>query len=213
MVHCSNASKGQMGFFSSFKGLKLLKPCNKCKRMSFWEKLLITSMTYWLLSSRILTQTHYSSLPVPQTTYNVSPNRVSFRTVHNTLHNKFKFNNLSLCIYFSIFWSHFNLFIYFNMGAFISGWTKRAANTEYSNEDLHIAVKIVNLAKRKAVAPWWWERVGYVKTQLSSILIITLTTNFFGHCEPPSCHKYIDIFLWPTNVPTVAEIYRRQHNK
>ena len=64
-----------------------------------------------------------------------------------------------------------------------------AANTEFSNNDLHIAIKIVNFAKRKAVTPWWWERVGYVKTQLFSMLIIMLTTMCFSHCLPTSGHK------------------------
>jgi hypothetical protein len=41
-----NATKGQMGFISAFKGLKLLKPFNKGKRRSCWEILLITSMIY-----------------------------------------------------------------------------------------------------------------------------------------------------------------------
>jgi len=32
-----------------------------------------------------------------------------------------------LCIHFSIFWSHFNLFIYFNMSPFIADWVKYVA--------------------------------------------------------------------------------------
>jgi len=33
--------------------------------------------------------------------------------------------------------------------------------------------------------------VGYVKTQLSCILFIMLTTTCFGHCGPSSDHKNI----------------------
>jgi len=35
------------------------------------------------------------------------------------------------------------------------------------------------------------EGVGYVKTQLSCILFIMLTTTCFGHCGPSSGHKNI----------------------
>ena len=202
-----------MGFISAFKCIKSLKPCNKGKRMSCWKTLLITNMTFWLLSSRILTQPHYSSLAVTHMTYNVSPNTVSFRKLHNKLHYKFKPYISSSCIHFPIFCSHFNLIIYFNTCPFIAGWTKRAANTEYSNNDLNIAIKIINLAKRKALAPWWWEGVVYFKTQLPSILINILTTIHFCHCGPFSGHKYIDTFLWREDGPTVAETCRRQHNK
>ena len=48
----NSAKKGQIGFISSFKWLKLLEICHEGKRTSCWETLLITSMTYWLLSNR-----------------------------------------------------------------------------------------------------------------------------------------------------------------
>jgi len=36
-----------------------------------------------------------------------------------------------------------------------------------------------------------WEGVEYVKTQLSCILFIMLTTTCFGHCVPSSGHKNV----------------------
>ena len=35
------------------------------------------------------------------------------------------------------------------------------------------------------------EEVGYVKTQLSFILLVMLTTTCFGHCGPSSGHKNV----------------------
>jgi len=53
--------------------------------------------------------------------------------------------------------------------------------------------------------------VGYVKTQLSCILFIMLTTIYFGHCGTIFwLQKFIYLFVtW--RWPTVAEMYRRQH--
>ena len=65
-------------------------------------------------------------LPVPHVTYSVSPNTVSFCTVHNTHAQQGKYIFSFLCIHFPIFWSHFNLFVYFNTGPFIADWAKHA---------------------------------------------------------------------------------------
>ena len=100
----------------------------------------------------------YSSLPVSHVTYNAYPNTVSFCTVHNThTHTQQGKSNFSfLCIHFSTFWSHFNLFIYFNMAPLLQTEGNMQPYTEYFNDDNIHCNQYCNFGKVQAVALWRW---------------------------------------------------------